>query len=128
MPAIQPPTVDEYIAVFPKEVQKILRQVRTAIKKAAPEAEEGITYGMPAYRLNGPLVYFAAFKTHVGFYATPNGNEAFQSELSLYKQGKGSVQFPLNQPMPLDLITRIVKFRVAQNKEKAAKKPARKKA
>ena len=127
MPAIQPPTVDEYIAVFPKEVQKILRQVRTAIKKAAPEAEEGITYGMPAYRLNGPLVYFAAFKTHVGFYATPNGNEAFKSELSLYKQGKGSVQFPLDQPMPLDLITRIVKFRVAQNIEKSAKKPARKK-
>lgn len=116
------------MAAFPKEVQKILRQVRTTIRKAAPGAEESIAYGMPAYRLNGPLVYFAAFKNHLGFYATPTGNEAFQQELSQYKQGKGSVQFPLGEPMPHDLITRIVKFRVAQNSEKGVKKPARRKA
>jgi uncharacterized protein YdhG (YjbR/CyaY superfamily) len=118
----KPATIDEYIASFPKEVQNILEQVRATIKKAAPEALEGIAYGMPALTLNGPLVYFAAFKNHIGFYATPTGHEAFQKELSSYKQGKGSVQFPLDQPMPLELIGRIVRFRVAENVEKASNK------
>lgn len=118
----KPATIDEYIAGFPKEVQDILALVRATIRKAAPEAEEGIAYGMPAYRLNGPLVYFAAFKRHIGFYATPTGHEAFQKELLQYQQGKGSVQFPLDEPMPLDLVARMVKFRVAENEAKAGKK------
>lgn len=120
----KPATINEYIAAFPGDVQAVLQQVRATIRKAAPEAEEGIAYAMPAFTLNGPLVYFGAFKGHIGFYATPTGHEAFQQELSLYKQGKGSVQFPLDQPMPLNLITRIVKFRVAENLAKAAKKKA----
>lgn len=107
-----------YIATFPKEVQKLLEQVRQTVKAAAPEAEEIISYGMPAFRYHGNLVYFAAFKNHIGFYALPTGNAAFQKELSNYKQGKGSVQFPLNEPLPLDLITQIVKFRVKENLDK----------
>jgi uncharacterized protein YdhG (YjbR/CyaY superfamily) len=113
-----PVNVDEYIASFPLETQEILQQIRATIKAAAPEAEEVISYGMPAYKLNGALVYFAGYKNHIGFYATPNGHEAFEKELSKYKQGKGSVQFPIDEPLPLDLITRIVKFRVAQNLER----------
>jgi uncharacterized protein YdhG (YjbR/CyaY superfamily) len=115
-------TIDEYIAGFPVEVQVVLEQVRSAIRKAAPQAEETIAYNMPAYRLNGPLVYFAAFKNHIGFYATPTGHEAFAKDLSRYKQGKGSVQFPLDASMPIELITKIVKFRVKENLEKGAKK------
>lgn len=108
--------VEEYISNFPKEIQAILQEIRAAIKKNAPDAEESISYGMPAYKLNKkPLVYFAAFKNHIGFYATPTGHQAFAEELSQYKQGKGSVQFPINEPMPLDLIERIVKFRVEGN-------------
>lgn len=114
--------VDEYLAGFPAEVREAMQQVRAAIKTAAPEAEETIAYAMPAYRLNGPLVYFAGYKNHVGFYATPTGHEAFGEELSRYRQGKGSVQFPLDEPMPLDLIARIVKFRVAENLAKPKKK------
>lgn len=124
MTTTKPTSVDAYIAAFPADVQAVLQQVRAAVRKAAPEAEEGIVYGMPAYRLNGPLVYFGAFKGHIGFYATPTGHEAFGQELAGYKQGKGSVQFPLDQPMPLDLITRIVKFRVGENLQKAGKKKA----
>lgn len=109
-------TVAEYIGSFPPETQTILQEIRQVIKKNAPEAEESIGYGMPAYKLNKkPLVYFAAFKNHIGFYATPTGHEAFAEELSKYKQGKGSVQFPINEPMPLGLIERIVKFRVEGN-------------
>lgn len=115
-------TVDEYIATFSKEVQELLMQVRETVKKAAPEAEEKISYGMPGYYLNGQLVFFAAFKNHIGFYATPTGHEAFKDELSKYKQGKGSVQFPLDLPMPLGLIDRIVKFRVEQNLKKPENK------
>jgi uncharacterized protein YdhG (YjbR/CyaY superfamily) len=115
-------TVDAYISGFPVDVQVVLEQVRSAIRKAAPQAEETIAYGMPAYRLNGPLVYFAAFKHHLGFYATPTGHEAFAKELANYKQGKGSVQFPLDEPIPIDLITKIVKFRVKENLEKGTKK------
>lgn len=108
--------VDEYITEFPEETQTILKEIRAVIKKAAPEAEESISYGMPAYKLNGkPLVYFAAFKNHIGFYSTPTGHMAFAEKLSKYKQGKGSVQFPINQPMPLDLIAEIVEFRVKVN-------------
>jgi uncharacterized protein YdhG (YjbR/CyaY superfamily) len=118
----KPATVDEYIRSFPKEVQKLLQQVRIAIQKAAPAAEEVISYGMPGYKLNGMLVFFAGYKNHIGFYATPTGHKAFTKELSKYKQGKGSVQFPINEPMPLTLITRIVKFRVADNQKKLLEK------
>ncbi|MFT3978859.1 MAG: DUF1801 domain-containing protein [Ferruginibacter sp.] len=111
--------VDAYIDQFPGSVQEALRQVRSTIVKTAPQAEESISYGMPAYKLNGkPLVYFGGYEKHIGFYATPTGHEAFQKELSAYKQGKGSVQFPLSEKMPLALIKKIVQFRVAGNKEK----------
>lgn len=111
--------VDEYIADFPTETQAILEEIRAAIKTVAPNADESISYGMPGYKLNGkPLVYFAAFKNHIGFYATPTGHAEFAEELSKYKQGKGSVQFPIDKPMPMDLITKIVKFRVRQNSER----------
>lgn len=92
--------------------------MRRQIKAAAPKAEESISYGMPAYKLNGVLVYFAGYKNHIGFYATPTGHEAFKKELSAYKEGKGSVQFPLDEPLPLDLVSRIVKFRVKENEAK----------
>lgn len=114
--------IDQYISGFPQEVQKILSQIRSIIKSAAPEAVESITYGMPAYKTNSkPLVYFAGYENHIGFYATPTGHEQFASELSQYKQGKGSVQFPLNQPIPFDLIKRIVEFRVSENSSKKKK-------
>ena len=123
----KPASVDDYIASFPLEVQDALNQVRATIKQTAPEAEETISYAMPAYKLNGMLVYFAAFKHHIGLYALPSGNEAFKKELKTYKTGRGSIQFPLNKPMPLDLIARIVKFRVIENLQKAeAKKIIRK--
>ena len=111
--------VNEYIAAFPEEVQNKLAQIRAIVKAVAPEAEESISYGIPAYKLNKrPLVYFAGNKNHIGFYATPTGHAAFAKELSKYKQGKGSVQFPLNEPLPLKLIERIVQFRVAENNQK----------
>ena len=115
-------TIDEYIADYPKDVKTLLQQVRPTIKKAAPEAEEKISYGIPTFTLNGNLVHFGAYEKHIGFYATPTGHEAFKKELSIYKQGKGSVQFPIDQPLPLDLISRIVKFRVKENSEKARSK------
>lgn len=112
--------VDEYIAGFDSATQAILKQMRETIKNAAPNAEESISYMMPAYKYLGkPLVYFAGYKNHIGFYATPTGHEAFAKELSIYKQGKGSVQFPLDKPLPLRLITKIVKFRVKQNQKRA---------
>lgn len=105
--------VEVYIQKFPAEIQTRLHQVRAAIKETAPEAREMISYGMPAYKLDGkPLVYFAGYKKHIGFYATPNGHEAFKKEFSTYKQGKGSVQFPLTEPLPVDLIRKVVMFRV----------------
>lgn len=111
---------DDYIKSFPKDVRQRLEQIRTIIKNTAPDAEESISYGMPAYKLKGkPLVYFAAFKNHIGFYATPSGHSEFAKELSKYKQGKGSVQFPLDKPLPLGLITKIVKFRVKENLQKS---------
>jgi len=119
--------IDKYISGFPKEVQILLEQVRTVIKQAAPEAEEAIKYAMPTFVLKGNLVHFADFKNHIGFYPVPTGIEAFKRELSGYKQGKGSVQFPLEQPMPLELITKIVKFRVAENQRKDEIKASQKK-
>lgn len=112
-------TVAEYIKMFPENVQELLEKIRETIRKNAPEAIESISYQMPAYKLNGkPVVYFAGYKNHIGLYATPTGHAEFASELAAYKQGKGSVQFPLNKPIPFDLISRIVAFRV---KEIAAK-------
>lgn len=114
--------VDTYIASFPEGIQNLLEQIRTRIRQTAPEAKETISYGMPTYVLNGNLVHFAAFKNHIGFYPSPSGIEQFKEELSAYKGAKGSVQFPLDKPMPLDLITKIVKFRVKENMEKDSKK------
>jgi uncharacterized protein YdhG (YjbR/CyaY superfamily) len=111
----KPNDIEDYIAGFPASTQTILKQIRSTIKKAAPNAEEVISYGMPAYKLNGMLVFFAGYKNHIGFYATPNGHKAFKKELSVYKQGKGSVQFPIDEPMPLGLIIKIVKYRVKEN-------------
>lgn len=110
--------IDEYIALQTPERQTLLEQMRQTIKKAAPEADEAISYNMPAFKYHGILVYFAAYKNHIGFYATPTGHSEFKEELSVYKQGKGSVQFPLNQPLPLDLISKIVKFRLTENLKK----------
>ncbi|MCK0145917.1 DUF1801 domain-containing protein [Arenibacter sp. F26102] len=108
-----------YIAHFPQEVQGILEELRRTIKKAAPEAEEVISYNMPAYKYRGMLVYFAAYKNHIGFYATPTGHKEFEKDLAPFKRGKGSVQFPLDKPLPLPLITKIVKFKVQENLKKS---------
>jgi len=114
-------SVDEYIRTFPKEVQSILEKMRQTVKKAAPGVVEAISYQMPTFKLNGKaLVYFAAFKSHIGFYPIPSGVEAFKKELSPYKKGKGSVQFPMDQPMPYDLVKRIVRFRAKQLLKKKA--------
>ncbi len=118
----KPKDVDEYISWFPAETQKLLKQIRAIIRKAAPKAEEVISYNMPAYKLNGMLAFFAAYPRHIGFYPIPSGLAAFRKELSVYKQGKGSVQFPLDKPLPVGLITRIVKFRVKENLQKAKNK------
>lgn len=111
-------TVDEYINQFPEEVQEILHALRTTIKTAAPDAVEKIRYQMPAYDLNGCLVYFAAYKKHIGFYPTSSGVSAFQSELAGYKSSKGAIQFPFSKPLPLALISKIVRFRVMENLKK----------
>jgi len=111
-------TVDEYLSAFPKNTRDILKKLRQTIKQAAPQAKEVISYNMPAFKLNGMLVYYAAYKEHIGFYPTPSGIEAFKKELSGYVGAKGSVQFPINKPMPFDLISKIVKFRVRENLEK----------
>jgi uncharacterized protein YdhG (YjbR/CyaY superfamily) len=112
-------TMDEYIAKFPKNVRDVLEELRRVIRESAPEAEEAISYGMPTFKLNGNLVHFAAWKNHVGFY--PGGSsaiEAFKKELSPFKQSKGTVQFPIDKPIPFDLVKKIVKFRVKQNESK----------
>jgi uncharacterized protein YdhG (YjbR/CyaY superfamily) len=119
--------IDEYIAMFPKDVQEILEALRATIKKAAPDAEETINYQIPTFTLKGNLVHFAAFKNHIGFYPTPTGIENFKSELSAYESAKGSVKFPLDQPIPFDLISKIVAFRVQENLERAAAKGKKKK-
>ena len=121
-----PQTIDEYIAGFPADVQKVLQKIRKTIHEAAPEATEKISYQMPTFYLKGNLVHFAAFKEHIGIYPVPTGIEKFKKELSVYKQGKGSAQFPLDQPMPYELITKIVKFRVKENLAAAAAKGKKK--
>jgi uncharacterized protein YdhG (YjbR/CyaY superfamily) len=115
-------TIDEYILQFPIEVQEILKTIRKVIKEAAPDAEEKISYQMPSFVLHGNLVYFAAFKNHIGFFPTSSGINAFKQELSEYKGGKGSVQFPLDKPIPYELISKIVTFRVAENVKKVESK------
>lgn len=112
-------SIDEYIAAFPKETQKILKEIRATIQAAAPNAEEKISYQMPTFFLNGNLIHFAAFKNHIGIYPTPSGTEAFKEEISRYQGAKGSIRLPIDEPMPLKLISRIVKFRVAENLQKA---------
>lgn len=117
---IQYKTVEEYIISFPADTRKKLEQIRKIIRKEAPDAEESISYGMPAYKTNKKyLVYFAGYSKHIGFYATRTGHSAFAEELSEYKQGKGSVQFPLDKPLPLDLIRQITRFRVQENLAKS---------
>ncbi len=111
-------SVTLYIKSFPTEVQEMLSDIRALIKHKVPDVVESISYGIPAYKIYGkPLIYFAAFKNHIGLYATPQGHEQFKKELSIYKQGKGSVQFPLNKPMPMDLIERIIDYKVMANQE-----------
>ncbi len=118
----KPVNIDEYIDGFPKHVQEILLEIRTLIRKAAPDAQETISYQIPTFTLYGNLVHFAAYKTHIGFYPTPSGIEKFKSELSSYEYAKGSVKFPLDKPLPYDLIKRMVQFRVQENVEKYGKK------
>ena len=115
-------SIDEYILQFPPEIQEILKTLRKVIKESAPDAEEKISYQMPTFVLHGNLVHFAAYKNHIGFYPTPSGIDAFKHELSEYKGAKGSVQFPIEKPMPYELISKIVKFRVAENIKKAEDK------
>ena len=115
-------TIDEYIAQFPQDMQRTLQELRATIRAAAPDASEKISYQMPTFFLNGNLVHFAVQQKHIGFYPAPSGIEAFQGELVAYKGSKGAVQFPINAPLPLDLVRRIVEFRVAENLAKAPKK------
>jgi len=121
-------SIDEYIATFPADIQALLETVRATIKAAAPGAEERISYQMPAFALNGNLVYFSALKGHIGLYPTSSGIAAFKDELAVYKSTKGAVRFPIDQPLPLDLISRIVRFRVAENLDRAAAKAGTKNA
>ena len=120
-------TIHDYIATFPIDIQKKLQEMRATIKETAPDAEEKISYRMPTFFLKGNLVHFAAFKNHIGFYPVPTGIEKFKREISAYKTSKGAVQFPLDKPLPLDLICKIVKFRVAENFKKAEEKARKKK-
>lgn len=111
-------SIDEYILQFSPEVQEILKTLRKVIKESAPDSEEKISYQMPTFVLHGNMVHFAAYKNHIGFYPTPSGIDAFKNELSKYKGAKGSVQFPIEKPLPYELISDIVKFRVAENIKK----------
>lgn len=122
-----PHTIDGYISGFPKDVQEILQKIRGIVKDAAPDAEEAIKYQIPTFVLNGNLVHFAAFKQHIGFYPTPSAIMQFKDALSAYHSAKGSVQFPLDSPIPYSLIKKMVKFRVKQNRDKIAAKPAKRK-
>jgi len=126
MKAKEPTTIDEYISQFPKEVQAIMERMRRTIQKAAPGAQEAILYRMPTFRLNGKnLVFFAAFHHHIGFYPIPSGVAAFKKELARYTQGKGSVQFPLDEPIPYELVARIVTFRVDETLRKTKREKSR---
>lgn len=129
MQSDQPPiqNIDQYIAGFPPDIQAILQKVRATIHEAAPEAQEVISYQMPTFRQEGNLVHFAAFKNHIGFYPTPSGIEQFDERVAVYKAGKGSLNFPLDKPIPYDLISEIVKFRLQENLAKAAAKSKNKK-
>jgi uncharacterized protein YdhG (YjbR/CyaY superfamily) len=120
-------TIDEYLAALPVEIRGSLERLRATIRAAAPGAEEKISYQIPAFSLKGNLVYFAAFKTHIGFYPTSSGIRAFKRELSIYERGKGTVRFPIGQPLPLKLIGEIVKFRVAENLKNAERRSKKKK-
>ncbi len=111
-------TIDAYIKTFPNKTQEILETMRETIRKAAPQAVEAISYQIPTFKLNGNLVHFAAFKNHIGFYPTSSGTKAFKRELSQYKGAKGSVQFPIDEPIPYDLVKKIVRFRLKENQEK----------
>lgn len=121
-----PETIDEYIAGFPDDVRKILEKIRATIRKAAPDAEEAIKYQLPTFTLKGNLVHFGAFTNHIGFYPAPSGIEEFKKELERYQGGKGTIRFPLDEPIPFGLISRIVKFRVKNNLERAAAKGKKK--
>lgn len=118
----KPSTIKEYISGYPISTQKKLKQLQSIIKKNIPKAEELISYGMPAYKLNGPVAYFAAYKNHIGFYPTPAPILAFKQELKKYKTSKGAVQFPLNQKLPVSLIGKILKFKVKANLSKIKSK------
>ncbi len=118
-----PENVDAYIEGYPPKVQKILQKIRKTIQKAAPGAEESISYQMPGYKLNGVLIYFAGYEKHIGVYPAPRGAKEFKKELEQYEGGKGTVQFPLDQPVPYDLITRMVKYRMEENLAAKKKKP-----
>jgi uncharacterized protein YdhG (YjbR/CyaY superfamily) len=120
-------SIDEYIAAFPADVQKILQEMRATIHAAAPDATEKISYQMPTFFLKGNLVHFAAFKNHIGFYPAPHGIEAFQDEMSAYEGSKGTVRFPIDKPLPLDLIRGVVQYRAAENLKKAESKARTKK-
>ena len=120
-------TIDEYIVGFPKDIQELLEKIRGTIRKAAPDAEEAISYNMPTFRLNGYLIYFAAYKEHIAIYPAPRGNEEFKEELASYEGGKGTVRFPLRKPIPFDLIRRIVKFRVKVNQARVTERSNKKK-
>ena len=121
-------TIDEYLATLPESIQKLVSTMRKTIHEVVPEAKEAIKYGMPTFTLDGNLVHFAAFKNHIGFYPTPSGIIAFKDELAPYHTSKGAIQFPLDKPLPLALIKKIVAFRVKESKLKAKKPVARKKA
>ncbi|HPH97536.1 MAG TPA: DUF1801 domain-containing protein [Anaerolineaceae bacterium] len=115
-----PQAIDDYIARYPEEIRAILQKIRAIIREIAPDASEAMKYRLPTFVLNGNLVHFGAFKHHIGFYPAPAGIEAFVGKLAPYQQSKGAIQFPLNQPIPYDLIAEIVAFRTTQNREKAA--------
>ena len=123
---IETKTIDQYISGYPEDVQRILQKIRKIVGKAAPGAQETIKYQIPTFTLNGNLVHFGAFKNHIGFYPAPSGTEKFKKELSIYQGAKGSVRFPLDKPIPYDLISQIVKFRVKETLEKAAAKGRKK--
>jgi uncharacterized protein YdhG (YjbR/CyaY superfamily) len=115
-------TIDEYINAFEGEVKSILQKIRNTVREVAPEATESINYGIPTFKQSGNLVHFAAYKNHIGFYPSPSGMEEFKKDVALYKTGKGTMQFPLDKPIPYDLISEIVRFRVEENKFKKVKK------
>ncbi len=119
-------TIDDYIATHAPEIQAILEQIRATIQAAAPEAEEAISYQMPTFKLQGNLIHFAAYKNHIGLYPTPSGIEEFEEELAPYKRAKGSIRFPLDQPIPYELISQITHFRVSENLAKAEAKKRKK--